>query len=94
MFGSAQNLVLFYALISEHLNEMFPIVYTPTEADAIAEYSHLFRRSEGLYLTLQEEETMENEFLDACEGRQLDLVSSLTDSNDGRDYSTKPIRSW
>lgn len=53
---------------------MFPIVYTPTEADAIADYSHLFRRSEGLYLTLPHEDTMEHDFLDACEGRDLDLV--------------------
>lgn len=54
---------------------MFPVVYTPTEADAIAEYSHLYRRSEGLYLTLEQEESMEEDFLDACEGRDLDLVS-------------------
>jgi malate dehydrogenase (oxaloacetate-decarboxylating) len=60
------------------LTEMFPIVYTPTEADAIADYSHLFRRSEGLYLTIPEEDTMENDFLDACEGRELDLVCPLT----------------
>lgn len=70
----AQNLVLFYALIGRHLTEMFPIVYTPTEADAIADYSHLFRRSEGLYLTPEEEGAIEEDFLDACDGRQLDLV--------------------
>jgi hypothetical protein len=57
---------------------MFPVVYTPTEADAIAEYSHLFRRSEGLYLTPEWEDSMEEDFLDACEGRDLDLVRSRT----------------
>jgi malate dehydrogenase (oxaloacetate-decarboxylating) len=56
---------------------MFPVVYTPTEADAIAEYSHLFRRSEGLYLTPEWEDSMEEDFLDACEGRELDLVCPL-----------------
>jgi malate dehydrogenase (oxaloacetate-decarboxylating) len=56
---------------------MFPVVYTPTEADAIAEYSHLFRRSEGLYLTPEEEDSMEEDFLDACEGRDLDLVRCI-----------------
>ena len=56
---------------------MFPVVYTPTEADAIAEYSHLFRRSEGLYLTPEWEDSMEEDFLDACEGRDLDLVRSI-----------------
>lgn len=68
--------MLFYALLSRHLTEMFPVVYTPTEADAIAEYSHLFRRSEGLFLNPEEEDTMEEDFLDACEGRQLDLVGA------------------
>lgn len=54
---------------------MFPVVYTPTEADAIADYSHLFRRSEGLFLTPEEEDGMEEAFFDACEGRELDLAS-------------------
>lgn len=49
---------------------------TPTEADAIANYSHLFRRSEGLYLSPPEMDGMEADFLDACEGRELDLVCS------------------
>jgi malic enzyme len=53
---------------------MFPIIYTPTEAEAIADYSHLFRRSEGLYLTPPAEDGMEADFLDACAGRELDLV--------------------
>ncbi|KAF8215808.1 hypothetical protein K438DRAFT_1914729 [Mycena galopus ATCC 62051] len=47
----AQNLVLYYTLLTRHLRELIPIIYTPTEAEAISNYSHLFRRSEGLYLT-------------------------------------------
>ncbi|WWC91722.1 uncharacterized protein L201_006669 [Kwoniella dendrophila CBS 6074] len=70
----SQNWTLYYSLLSKHLIEMFPIVYTPTEADAIAEYSNLFRRSEGLYLSPPEFDKMEEDFLDACEGRQLDLI--------------------
>ena len=71
---TAQNWVLFYALLEKHLEEMFPIIYTPTEADAIAKYSHMFRRSEGLYLSPPEVDDMEEDFLEACEGRDLDLV--------------------
>jgi malate dehydrogenase (oxaloacetate-decarboxylating) len=43
---------------------------------AIKEYSHLFRRSEGLYLTMSDLETMEEDFLNQTvrQGRQLDLV--------------------
>ena len=75
---AAQNWVLFYALLTTHLEEMFPVIYTPTEADAIANYSHLFRRSEGLYLSPPLLDTMEEDFLDACEGRELDLVCLCT----------------
>lgn len=70
----AQNWVLFYALIGRHLEEIFPVIYTPTEAEAIEDYSHLFRRSEGLYLSPPEQDKMEEDFLIACEGRKLDLV--------------------
>ncbi|ORY33414.1 hypothetical protein BCR39DRAFT_519910 [Naematelia encephala] len=70
----SQNWVLYYSLLQRNLTEMFPIVYTPTEADAIAQYSHLFRRSEGLYLSAPHIDTMEEDFLDACEGRKLDLI--------------------
>lgn len=54
---------------------MYPIIYTPTEAQAIEDYSHLFRRSEGLFLTPEYEDKMEEDFVDACEGRELELVS-------------------
>ncbi|GFZ48749.1 NAD-dependent malic enzyme [Saitozyma sp. JCM 24511] len=70
----SQNWTLFYALLERHTTEMYPVIYTPTEADAIANYSHLFRRSEGLYLSPPEMDGMEAEFLDACEGRELDLI--------------------
>jgi malate dehydrogenase (oxaloacetate-decarboxylating) len=62
---------------------MYPIIYTPTEADAISEYSHLFRRSEGLFLSAPYEDKMEVDFLDACEGRELELVR-LTQTPEGR----------
>lgn len=68
-----QNWVLFHALVSKHLQELIPIIYTPTEGDAIASYSHLFRRSEGLYLTFPNQEAMEEDFLEQTKGRNIDL---------------------
>ncbi|OCH92986.1 hypothetical protein OBBRIDRAFT_790711 [Obba rivulosa] len=68
-----QNWVLYYALISRHLKELIPIIYTPTQGDAIANYSHLFRRSEGMYLTFPNEETMEQDFLEQTKGRDIQL---------------------
>ncbi|XP_006453839.1 hypothetical protein AGABI2DRAFT_62584 [Agaricus bisporus var. bisporus H97] len=71
-----QNWILYYALIARHLKELVPIIYTPTQAQAIAEYSHLFRRSGGLYLTMGDQETMEEDFLNQTvkEGNEIDLV--------------------
>lgn len=44
------------------------------QADAIAQYSHLFRRSEGLYLTFPNQDDMEKDFLDQTSGRNIDLI--------------------
>ncbi|KAF2465335.1 malic-domain-containing protein [Lindgomyces ingoldianus] len=47
-----QNEVLFYRLIQDHIKEMFSVIYTPTEGDAIQNYSRLFRRPEGCFLNI------------------------------------------
>ena len=47
-----QNTVLYYRLLQDHLKEMFSIIYTPTEGEAIANYSRIYRRSEGCFLEI------------------------------------------
>ncbi|KAI9069746.1 malic enzyme [Trametes sanguinea] len=74
-----QNWVLYYGLLSRHVKELIPIIYTPTQGDAIANYSHLFRRSEGLYLTFPEQDSMEEDFLELTAGRDIQLFV-VTDS--------------
>ncbi|KAK0745690.1 hypothetical protein B0T18DRAFT_437902 [Schizothecium vesticola] len=49
-----QNEVLFFKLIQDHLPEMFSVIYTPTEGDAIQNYSRLFRRPAGAFLNIHD----------------------------------------
>jgi malate dehydrogenase (oxaloacetate-decarboxylating) len=45
------NEVLFYKLLLEHIEEMTPIVYTPTIALACEQFSHIYRRPRGLFIS-------------------------------------------
>ena len=55
-----RNEVLFFRLLSDHLREMLPIVYTPTIGDAIERYSHQYRRPRGVYLSVDAPELVES----------------------------------
>ena len=54
-----RNEVLFYRLLTEHIEEMLPIVYTPTVGLAIERFSHEFRRPRGVYLSVDHPEDVE-----------------------------------
>ncbi len=59
-----RNEVLFYRLVTEHLEEMVPIIYTPTVGEACLQYGAIYRRPRGLFLNLGDlgriEQTLRN----------------------------------
>ena len=57
-----RNEVLFYRILTDHLREMLPIVYTPTVGVAIQRYSHEYRKPRGVYLSINDPSGIEEAF--------------------------------
>ncbi|KAF8955328.1 hypothetical protein BDZ97DRAFT_1907703 [Flammula alnicola] len=45
---------MFYKLCLDHMPEITPLIYTPTVGDACQQFSHIYRRPEGLYVSIQD----------------------------------------
>ena len=69
-----RNEVLFYRLLTDHLSEMRPVVYTPTVGLAIERFSHEFRRPRGVYLSVYHPEDVETAFRNTGLGRRTTLT--------------------
>jgi malate dehydrogenase (oxaloacetate-decarboxylating) len=54
------NETLFYRLLSEHLVEMLPIIYTPTVGDACEHFSDIYRSARGIFVAFEERQFMDD----------------------------------
>ena len=46
-----RNQRLFYRTMIDHIEEIMPLVYTPTVGEACKEFAHIFRKPQGFYIT-------------------------------------------
>lgn len=75
-----RNIVLYYHLLTDHLSEMLPVVYTPTVGTAIQEYSHEYNRPGGVYLSIDNPNGIGQAFYNSgLSSEDVDLIV-VTDS--------------
>ncbi|AXH96505.1 NAD-dependent malic enzyme [Ornithinimicrobium avium] len=75
-----RNEVLFYHLLAEHLEEMLPVIYTPTIGEAIERFSHDYNRPRGVFLSIDRPDKIEQSLLNyGLRADDVDLIC-VTDS--------------
>jgi len=75
-----RNEVLFYRLLLDHLEEMLPIVYTPTIGEAIEHFSEEYHGTRAVFLSIDHPELIEESLRDfGLDAEDVDLVVA-TDS--------------
>lgn len=61
-------------LLQDHLQEMFSIIYTPTEGDAIQNFSRVFRRPEGCFLNINDIDRVHHDLAQWGKPEDIDYI--------------------
>lgn len=79
----SRNVVLFYRLLVQHIEEMLPLVYTPTVGEACERYSEILRRPRGVWITTEHRgrvaDVLRSALENRAERRDIELIV-LTDN--------------
>jgi malate dehydrogenase (oxaloacetate-decarboxylating) len=67
------NEMLFYRLVSDHIEEMLPILYTPTVGLACQRFSEIYRRPRGLFIAYPDRGSI-GEILRNRPRREVDVI--------------------
>ena len=49
-----RNTTLFFRVVIDNLDELMPIIYTPTVGQACQEYGHVFQQAQGMFISLDD----------------------------------------
>lgn len=71
------NETLYYRLINTHLEEMMPIIYTPTVGEACERFSNIYRCARGLFISYEQRDQMDDIIHNAIKSKIKVIV--LTD---------------
>ncbi|MSD84641.1 oxaloacetate-decarboxylating malate dehydrogenase [Lactobacillus curvatus] len=70
-----ENRVLFFKLFSQHVAEFMPVVYDPTIADTIENYSALYVNPQhAAFLSIDDPDSMKTTLANAADGREIKLI--------------------
>jgi len=68
------NETLFYRLVQQHLEEMLPIIYTPTVGDACEQFSDIYRSARGLFISYEDRHNLDDVLRNATKAKVKVIV--------------------